>query len=195
MNPPVCPACDDHYEPHDYPDYQGFCSQSCYDERPMLGTTMTEEELPWRIAAQPDGTFTMTRGSGPTEVMTREQAEHVVEQLAALLGSADDVDQWMKWGYDQGWCSPPVCAEHDGVPMSEDEYEIGEVCCHVIRMYEDAATKAAVEADCGPAVWRATNRGWGSAKTPETASLQAELGAGAAQVDHPANSGARGVFP
>jgi len=72
-----------------------------------------------------------------------------------------DVQEWLMFGYDQGWCSPPVCATHDGVPMSEDEYEMGEPCVHVLRLYEDAETKAAVERDHAPSTWRATNMGWG----------------------------------
>lgn len=28
----ICRYCGDYYEPHDHPDYQGFCTQSCYDE-------------------------------------------------------------------------------------------------------------------------------------------------------------------
>jgi hypothetical protein len=27
--PPLCGFCEDEYEPHDHPDYQGFCGQTC----------------------------------------------------------------------------------------------------------------------------------------------------------------------
>lgn len=30
-SPPSCGHCDDEYEPHDHPDYQGFCSLSCWE--------------------------------------------------------------------------------------------------------------------------------------------------------------------
>ena len=73
----------------------------------------------------------------------------------------EDVEQWLQLGYDRGWCGPPVCATHDGVPMSEDEYEMGEVCCHLLRLYEDPEVKAVVERDHSPSIWRATNKGWG----------------------------------
>lgn len=75
------------------------------------------------------------------------------------------VDEWLKLGYDQGWCGPPVCASHDGIPSSEAEdqsYEEGDdVCVHILRLYPDTETKAAIEADHSPSVWRATNQ-WGA---------------------------------
>jgi hypothetical protein len=75
-----------------------------------------------------------------------------------------DGDQWLEYGYRMGYCSPPVCVQHDGIPTSEAEEveleDFGEICTHVVRLYEDAAHKAAVEAEGGPAVWRASNRGW-----------------------------------
>jgi hypothetical protein len=44
---------------------------------------------------------------------------------------------------------------------SEDEAEDGdEPCIFVARLYEDIATKKAVEANHSPSVWRATNLGW-----------------------------------
>lgn len=27
--PPICPVCDNEFEPHDHPDYQGYCSLEC----------------------------------------------------------------------------------------------------------------------------------------------------------------------
>ncbi|MBF4194614.1 hypothetical protein MHAEM_21351 [Mycolicibacterium phlei] len=62
-------------------------------------------------------------------------------------------------GYEAGFIGPPVCATHDGLPMSEDEYEDDESCVHILRLYDDADVKAAVEADHPPSVWRAVNRG------------------------------------
>jgi hypothetical protein len=75
-----------------------------------------------------------------------------------------DFDTWVKVGYDAGWCSPPVCFTHDGVPMtaSEDEQmtEGDEPCVHVVRLYESADQKKGCEANHPPAVWRATNQDW-----------------------------------
>ena len=44
-----------------------------------------ERLRPWRIAQLPDGIFTVTKGSGFTLLMTREEAEHVVAHLGLLL--------------------------------------------------------------------------------------------------------------
>ena len=73
-------------------------------------------------------------------------------------------DEWVKLGYDLGFCGPPCCATHDLVPVTAAEDEemesFGDCCVHVVRLYEDVATKKAVEAFHGPSVWRATNLGW-----------------------------------
>lgn len=69
-----------------------------------------------------------------------------------------DFDDWMRLGIEKGWCGPPVCFTHDGLPTTEDEDEAGwesdDHCIHIIRPYEDAAIKAAVEANHSPSVWR-----------------------------------------
>jgi hypothetical protein len=64
---------------------------------------------------------------------------------------------------DNAFIGPPVCEIHDGLPTSADEDaefdEHGEVCVHVLRLYRDAAEKAAVEVNHAPSVWRRTNMG------------------------------------
>ncbi len=74
-----------------------------------------------------------------------------------------DLEAWLQYGVDKGWCGPPVCEPHDGMPMSEKEvtaYETGEdPCIHVLRLYEDLEQKAGVEDYHSPSVWRASNRG------------------------------------
>lgn len=73
----------------------------------------------------------------------------------------DDMEEWMLYGYQQGWCGPPVCSIHDGVPMSAREEESeDEFCTHIIRLYEDPDNRVAVESNHSPSSWRATNRGW-----------------------------------
>lgn len=73
-------------------------------------------------------------------------------------------DEWLRFGYDSGFCSPPCCHSHDGVPMTAAEEETydydGEVCVHVVRLFEDLATKKAAEANHPPSIWRALNIGW-----------------------------------
>ena len=69
-----------------------------------------------------------------------------------------NLDDWLAYGLEQGWCGPAVCATYDGTPYSEaelDEFEEGnDPCVHVLRLYPDRATKAAVEADHAPSQWR-----------------------------------------
>jgi glycerate kinase len=30
-------------------------------------------------------------------------------------------EEWIELGMKEGWCGPPVCSTHDGVPMTENE--------------------------------------------------------------------------
>jgi len=72
-------------------------------------------------------------------------------------------EEWLKVGFDKGWCGPPVCYTHDGMPttLEEDhEFEDGnDVCMHVLRLYEDQDMKTAVEENHSPSCWRASNMG------------------------------------
>ena len=47
-------------------------------------------------------------------------------------------DQWMTEGINRGFCGPPVCVLHDGVPTTEEEdaalWDGEEPCHHVVRM-------------------------------------------------------------
>lgn len=74
-----------------------------------------------------------------------------------------DFEQWLQYGIEQGWCGPPICETHDGLPMTLEEetaFDSGEdPCIHVIRMYEDLDVKAGVEDNHSASVWRASNRG------------------------------------
>lgn len=49
-----------------------------------------------------------------------------------------DVYEWIELGVQQGFCSPAVCATHDGVPNVDDEAaeweEGGDPCQHIIRV-------------------------------------------------------------
>jgi hypothetical protein len=69
-----------------------------------------------------------------------------------------DFDEWMSYGIKKGWCGPPVCSTHDGLPMSEQEdVEFGEgqdPCIHVVRMYDDVDTKEKIENNHSPSQWR-----------------------------------------
>ena len=67
-------------------------------------------------------------------------------------------DEWMSYGIKKGWCGPPVCHTHDGLPMSEQEdIEFGEgqdPCIHVVLMYDDIDMKKEIENDNSPSQWR-----------------------------------------
>jgi hypothetical protein len=73
-------------------------------------------------------------------------------------------EDWLKVGLLQGWCGPAVCSTHDGLPTTEEEdwgFDQGaDPCIHIIRLYEDAEQKAAIEENHSPSIWRATNSGY-----------------------------------
>ena len=67
-------------------------------------------------------------------------------------------DEWISYGIEKGWCGPPVCFTHDGLPMSDQEYaefdEGQDPCTHVVRMYEDIDMKKGIEENHSPSQWR-----------------------------------------
>jgi len=67
-------------------------------------------------------------------------------------------EEWMAYGIGQGWCGPPVCYVHDGLPTApeeDDEFdEGGDPCIHVIRMYESDEQKKSIEDAHSPSQWR-----------------------------------------
>ena len=75
-----------------------------------------------------------------------------------------DAEAWLKYGWEKGWCGPPVCYACDGVPMTaEEDNSWGEgydTCLHILRLYEAAEDARAVSENHSPTQWRASNRGW-----------------------------------
>ena len=68
-----------------------------------------------------------------------------------------DFSEWMAYGIEQGWCGPPVCYTHDGLPMTDEEYssdDLDAFCVHVVRMYDGDEMKEAVEENHSPSQWR-----------------------------------------
>lgn len=66
-------------------------------------------------------------------------------------------DEWMQYGIKKGWCGPPVCYTHDGLPMADEEMssdDLDAFCIHIVRMYEDDQTKRQVEENHSPSTWR-----------------------------------------
>lgn len=70
-------------------------------------------------------------------------------------------DEWLALGFEQGWCGPVVCSTHDATPTTsaeDDAWDEGDdLCVPILRVYENAEVKAAVEANHSPSVWRHTN--------------------------------------
>jgi hypothetical protein len=66
-------------------------------------------------------------------------------------------NEWIAQGIKAGWIGPAVCYTHDGLPLSEsedEEFQEGDPCIHILRLYEDADHKEAVETYHSPSVWR-----------------------------------------
>jgi hypothetical protein len=66
-------------------------------------------------------------------------------------------DEWIKLGIEKGWCGPPVCYTHDGLPLSaseDEEFNEGDPCIHIIRMYESKEIADAVVENHSPSIWR-----------------------------------------
>lgn len=71
-------------------------------------------------------------------------------------------DVWMETGIRKGWVGAPICYTHDGLPMSEEEeqeFEEGDPCIHVLRLYDSEETRLKVEANHSPSQWRKSNFG------------------------------------
>ena len=66
-------------------------------------------------------------------------------------------EEWIAYGLEQRWAGPAVCATHDGTPSTEaedEEWEDGDPCQHIIRLYESPEVADEVEANHGPSNWR-----------------------------------------
>lgn len=70
----------------------------------------------------------------------------------------NNFDEWIVYGMEKGWCSPPLCETHDGLPMTQEEErgweEGGDPCIHAIRLYESPEDKAEAEEGHSPSQWR-----------------------------------------
>lgn len=50
-----------------------------------------------------------------------------------------DVDEWIQYGFDRGFCSPSSCETHEGPELTEDEIEEFsqgyDPCVHIVRLW------------------------------------------------------------
>lgn len=86
--------------------------------------------------------------------------------MTEVNGEPMDFEEWLAYGHAKGWNGPPVCETHDGVPLSElesTEFETGDPCVHIVRLYDSPEHKREVEENHSPSQWRASNR-WGHNK-------------------------------
>ena len=66
-------------------------------------------------------------------------------------------EEWHKLGMEKGWVGPAICETHDGIPLTadeEDEFEEGDPCIHILRLYDDDNTRLGVEYNHAPSTWR-----------------------------------------
>jgi hypothetical protein len=71
-------------------------------------------------------------------------------------------NEWLANGINEGWCGPPICHTHDGLPTTPEEdqaWEDGDdPCTHILRLYENETQKNTIENNHSPSTWRKT--GW-----------------------------------
>jgi hypothetical protein len=66
-------------------------------------------------------------------------------------------EQWLDIGLAHRWCGPSVCYTHDDIPLTEselDEFDKGDPCINIIRLYENPGHAAAVEQFHEASAWR-----------------------------------------
>ena len=81
-----------------------------------------------------------------------------------VITVALDHEAWLRYGWEMGYCGPPICYIHDVLPLTADEEEDWgdghDPCLHIVRLYEDHDHRLAVESNDSPTNWRASNMGW-----------------------------------
>lgn len=73
-----------------------------------------------------------------------------------------NIDQWLQYGYKNGWCTAPLCITHDGLPTSETEdhqLEQDDICIAIIRLCDDHQHQTQITDNHTASQWRAHNLG------------------------------------
>jgi hypothetical protein len=65
-------------------------------------------------------------------------------------------DAWITYGLRRGWIGPPICISHEGLPISNEEFEDNDRCAMMIRIYDTPIQQADVERSHLPSI---NNRG------------------------------------
>ena len=75
-----------------------------------------------------------------------------------------DLDDWLKYGYKNGFCGPPICPIHDNLPLTaieaEDIWDGGEPCIAIVRIYNSKEIKQLVENNHQASINRADDLDW-----------------------------------
>lgn len=69
-------------------------------------------------------------------------------------------EDWLRYGHDNGYCSPPLCCPHDGIPMTDIEVEEPDECFTVVRIYKDDTQRTQILTDNTWLKVIANNYGW-----------------------------------
>jgi len=81
-----------------------------------------------------------------------------LEKGKQVISDETSFDQWITFGIEKGWCGPPVCETHDGVPMSPDEElefdEGSDPCLHIVRLFHDKVHQSQTTENHSPSQWR-----------------------------------------
>ena len=75
-----------------------------------------------------------------------------------------NLNEWLKLGFDLGFCSQTVCSTHDGAPttsLEDEQFDSNNEppCIKVVRLYKDGQEKIDVELNCGHAIFDFFDRG------------------------------------
>ena len=73
--------------------------------------------------------------------MTVRDHDHFFDRSSLLF------DDWVAYGLQRGWIGPPVCSNHEGMPISSQEFEEPDRCVMVIRIYDSPDQRAEIETD------------------------------------------------
>lgn len=72
--------------------------------------------------------------------------------------------EWVQYGYHQGWCTVPICAQHDGLPITQEEDDALvddlDLCIFISRMGDDLPLEE-IEDHTSAADWRKRDYGIG----------------------------------
>jgi len=70
------------------------------------------------------------------------------------------VDDWLRIGWERGFCAPPACVAHDGLPTTAEEDDDPDCCVMVVRLYESGQEAMEVSENCPELAGLVKNLGW-----------------------------------